>query len=194
MVRKSRYLPALSLLLAFLLLLAACTESQPKKMNSKLESFRYTNQSGNPIALEDLSDTVWVANFIFTTCTTVCPGLTANMAQLQKELKSADIEAELVTFSVDPEKDRPDVLKTYLSKFDADFANWHALTGYTFEDMRRYAKDNFKMAIAKDTRSDQVTHGTSFYLVDKTGTVVSYYDGEEPPYDQIKKDIKALSK
>jgi len=192
MVVTRRYLPVMSLLI--LVVLAACTEDQPAKMNAKLESFRYTDQSGKAIALEDLKGQVWVANFIFTSCTTVCPGLTANMAQLQKEIKSDGLSAELVTFSVDPENDRPDVLRTYLGKFDADFTNWHALTGYTFEEMRRYAKENFKMAIEWDARTDQAIHGTSFYLVDKSGTVVSYYDGEDPPYDQIKKDIKVLSR
>jgi len=189
---KRRYWTAMSLLI--LILLVACAESQPKQMNSRLEPFRYTDQSGNPVALESLKGKVWVANFIFTTCTTVCPGLTANMAQLQKEIQSADLGAELVTFSVDPERDTPDVLKSYLGKFDADFASWHALTGYTFEEMQRYAEENFKMAIEWEARSDQVIHGTSFYLVDKTGTVVSYYDGQDPPYGRIIKDIQALSR
>lgn len=176
------------------LMVAACGESKPNKLNYQIESFQFMDQNRQSFGLADLKNKVWVANFMFTHCTTVCPTLTANMAQLQKELKQSKIQAELVSFSVDPEKDDPDMLKTYIGKFSEDFTNWHGLTGYAFKDIQNFSRSNFKAAVEKDTANDQVIHGTSFYLVNKTGTIVAKYDGLEPPYKQMVKDIKALSK
>jgi protein SCO1/2 len=120
--------------------------------------------------------------------------LTANMAELQKDLKAAGAKAEIVSFSVDPEKDSPDALKKYIGKFKGDFTNWHALTGYSFENIQKFARQNFKSAVQKDTKSDQVIHGTSFFLADKSGTIVARYDGLDTPNDKIIKDIKALNR
>ncbi|MCC3371987.1 SCO family protein [Cohnella sp. REN36] len=184
----------LAAFLVCVLLIAACGDGKPNKLQYQLESFQYTDQEGNPKTLSDLKGKVWVADFMFTHCTTVCPLLTANMAELQQELKDAGIEAELVSFSVDPENDHPEAIKTYMSKFSDDLTNWHGLTGYSFDDIQSYGRNNFKMAIQKDTASGQVIHGTSFFLVDQTGTVVTSYDGQEPPFDKIKKDIKALKR
>ncbi|OZB99034.1 cytochrome c oxidase assembly protein [Paenibacillus sp. XY044] len=184
----------LAVFLVCVLLVTACGDGKPHKLNIKLESFQYIDQEGNRKDISDLKGKVWVADFIFTHCTTVCPMLTANMSDLQQELKNAGIKAELVSFSVDPENDNPDAIKTYISKFSDDLTNWQGLTGYSFDDIQTFARSNFKMAIQKDTASDQVIHGTSFFLVDQTGTVVSFYDGQEPPYDKIKKDIKALER
>ncbi|ALS28562.1 copper chaperone SCO1/SenC [Paenibacillus sp. 32O-W] len=136
-----------------------------------------------------------ISYFIFTYCETVCPTMTANMAELQKRLKAAGVEAELISFSVDPERDDPATLKSYLEKFDADFTNWSALTGYEFEEIKTFVLKSFKSPIAKDNASDQVIHGTSFYLVDQTGTAVAKYDGmDNTPYEKIIKDIKALQR
>ncbi|GIP26132.1 cysteine ABC transporter ATP-binding protein [Paenibacillus sp. J23TS9] len=184
----------LAVCLICILLVTACGDHKPDKLNIKLESFQSIDQEGNRKDISDLKGKIWVADFMFTHCTTVCPILTSNMAELQQELKDAGIKADLVSFSVDPENDHPEAIKTYISKFSDDFTNWQGLTGYSFDDIQTYARNNFKMAIQKDTASDQVIHGTSFFLVDQTGTVVSYYDGQEPPYDKIKKDIKALER
>ncbi|UUZ83921.1 SCO family protein [Paenibacillus sp. P26] len=176
------------------LLTVGCGSGKPASLNYKVEPFQFTDQEGKPVALDDLKGKVWVAQFIFTHCTTVCPTLTSNMAELQKKLKDKGAAAELVSFSVDPDKDTPEAMKAYLSKFQADFSHWRALTGYSFNDIRAFARQSFKIAVEKDASSDQVIHGTSFFLVDKSGTVVADYDGEEPPYDQMIRDIKALAK
>lgn len=191
---KTRYGFILAVCLVCVLIVTACGDHKPDKLNIKLESFQFIDQEGNRKDISDLKGKVWVADFMFTHCTTVCPMLTSNMAELQQELKDAGIKADLVSFSVDPENDHPEAMKTYISKFSDDFTNWQGLTGYSFDDIQTFARNNFKMAIQKDTASDQVIHGTSFFLVDQTGTVVSYYDGQEPPYDKIKKDIKALER
>lgn len=176
-----------------MLMAAACSNGKPNQLGYQVEPFEAINQNGQPVSLSDLKGKVWIADFVFTNCITVCPTMTANMSELQKHLNSAGVEAELISFSVDPEYDDPDALKDYLTKFDADFSNWHALTGYEFDEIKTFVLDSFKTVVAKDTSSGQVIHGTSFFLVDPSGTVVAKYDGTlDPPYDKMIKEVKAL--
>lgn len=183
------------LLILVLSMTAACGNSKPNQFSLPVEPFTFINQDEEEVSLSDLRGKVWVADFIFTYCETVCPTMTANMAELQKRLKAAGVEAELISFSVDPERDDPAALRSYLEKFDADFTNWSALTGYEFEEIKTFVLKSFKSPIAKDNASDQVIHGTSFYLVDQTGTAVAKYDGmDNTPYEKIIKDIKALQR
>lgn len=187
---KKIYIPILFILLA--LTFTACG-SKPNQLNYKIDPFQYTDQGGSSFSLDNLKNKVWVADFIFTNCTSVCPMLTANMVGLQKELKAAGAKAEIVSFSVDPEKDSPNALKKYIGKFNGDFTNWHALTGYKFEEMQKFARHSFKSIVQKDTTSDQVIHATSFFLVDQSGTIVARYDGLDNLNDKIIKDVKALN-
>lgn len=174
--------------------LAACGSDKPNELNWKVSDFTFTNQDKQPFGLADLKGKVWLASFIFTNCTTVCPPMTANMSLIQRDLKEKGIEAQLVSFSVDPEVDQPEVLKAYGSKFQADFSNWQYLTGYTQQEIEAFAKDSFKTPVQKTTASDQVTHGTSFYLVDQEGTIVKKYSGShDTPYEEIIGDIAALA-
>lgn len=191
-MKKAILLVCLSVVVA--ILATACT-SKPNQLQYQVEPFEFINQDGNPVSLSDLKGKVWVANFVFTYCTTVCPTMSAHMAELQKRLKSADVKAELVSFSVDPERDDPATLKNYLSKFEADFTNWHGLTGYTFDEIKTFLLNSFRSVVAKDSADDQVIHGTSFFLVGPSGMVVSKYDGmTDTPYDTMVKDIKALQR
>lgn len=88
--------------------------------------------SGAVVSLEELlaSDQPIALNFIFTTCTTICPVMTATFVQLQRELGEDAERVHLVSISIDPEYDRPDVLGTYIKQFQAD-RNWTFLTGDT---------------------------------------------------------------
>lgn len=189
--------------LAFLtiaVLLAACgvrEESAPAgkqsgPLNWEVQDFNYTNQDGETVGLKDLKGKVWLADFIFTSCRTVCPPMTANMAQLQKKLKEAGLDVSIVSFTVDPETDDPKVLKEFGEKVDADFSNWHFLTGYSPEEIQNLSKESFKALVQPEPDSDQFMHGTSFYLVNQSGKVVEKYDGLKPPHEDIIEDIKSL--
>lgn len=186
----------LSVLLGLMMVFAsACSGGKPNQLQYEVAPFAFMNQDGNPVSLSDLKEKVWIADMVFTYCATVCPSMTANMAELQQRLQSAGVDATLISFSVDPERDDPEALKQYLTKFNADFSNWHALTGSSFSEIKTFLLDSFKTAIAKDESSDQVIHGTSFFLVDPSGTVVAKYDGMiDTPYDKIIKDVKALQR
>lgn len=162
-------------------------------LNWEVMDFQYTNQDNKPFGLSDLKGKVWVADFIFTSCTTVCPPMTANMAKLQKQAKEAGLDVQFVSFSVDPEVDIPEKLKQYGEYFKADFSNWNFLTGYEQEEIALLADKSFKTVVEDDPNSNQVMHGTRFYLVDQNGRIVrSYYGNEDVPFDQIIQDIIAL--
>ncbi|WP_019122543.1 SCO family protein [Brevibacillus massiliensis] len=182
--------------LVFALTQADSSSSSDSTDLSKLDwyvpDFTYTNQDGKPFGLSDLKGHVWLTDMIFTNCRTVCPPMTANMAQLQQKLKEKGVEVDIVSFSVDPERDTPDALKAYGEKFGADFSQWHFLTGYSPEQIEELSYNTFKATLQKEENSDQVIHVTTFYLVDKSGKIVRKYDGLNPPYDTIIKDIKAF--
>lgn len=177
-------------------LLTACGSSDDDKgLNWKVDDFTFTNHEGQPVELADLQGKVWVADFIFVNCTSVCPPMTSNMAMLQNELKKAGVTAELVSFSVDPEQDTPEVLKQYGIDYNVDFANWHFLTGYTPAEIRKFAERSFKTTVVPERNSDQVIHGTSFYIIDTDGTVYARYEGVyDPPLEQMVADIRKLTK
>ncbi|WP_264738304.1 SCO family protein [Cytobacillus firmus] len=178
-----------------LIVLSACGQSGIKDaLNWELADFKYTNQDNKEFGLKDLEGKVWVADFIFTNCEDVCMPMTANMKKLQDLAKKEGIEnIEFVSFSVDPNVDTPEVLKEFASTYNADFSNWHFLTGYAQEDIEKYAMEYFKTIVKKPQTGDQVIHGTDFYLVDQNGNVMKYYTGlNEIPLDEIMNDIKAL--
>ncbi|NEY73956.1 SCO family protein [Bacillus mesophilus] len=158
-----------------------------------VENFTFTNQNGEEYGLEQLKGKVWVADFIFTNCDTVCPPLTANMSKLQDMAKEKGLEVEFVSFSVDPENDTPEKLLTFGEQFDADFTNWNFLTGYSQSDIEAFAPKSFAAIVQKPKSDDQVIHGLRFYIVNQDGIVVSSYNGlENPPYEQMLDDISKL--
>lgn len=162
-------------------------------LHMEVGDFTGVNQDGKKVSYSDLKGKVWVVDFMFTNCDTVCSPMTANMAELQRKLADEEVDAQLVSFSIDPENDQPGVLKEYASGVGADFSNWALVTGYKQEFIESFANTSFMAAAAKLEGSNQFVHSTSFYLVDKKGIVVQKYEGvSEPPYEQIVKDIKSL--
>ncbi|MCA1027237.1 SCO family protein [Cytobacillus kochii] len=179
----------------FTIMLAACGQSGIENaLNYDVEDFNYTNQDNQAVGLSDLEGKVWIADFIFTSCETVCPPMTYNMSQLQDKVKEEGIEnVEFVSFSVDPTVDSPEALKDFANNYEIDFSNWHFLTGYTQEEIESFAVDSFKSLVKKPKNDDQVIHQTSIYLVDQNGVVMKDYDGvSDVPYEEIIADIKKI--
>ncbi|MDC2866435.1 SCO family protein [Bacillus sp. BP-3] len=179
-----------------LLVLAGCSSGSKlrKPLNWDVQSFQYINQNGEKFGSKDLKGKVWVADFVFTNCQTICPPMTANLAKLQKLAKEEKLDVQFVSFSVDPEVDTPEKLKTFVQKFTDDTKNWNLLTGYSQDDIEKFAKDNFKAFVDKPENQDQVIHGTKFYLVDQNGKVMKEYSGmNKTPYDDILRDIRRLT-
>jgi protein SCO1 len=187
------------LLLAALLFTGCSSQEEIEEsfpMSMEVEDFSAVNQDGEDVTLSDLEGDIWIADFIFTNCDTVCLPMTANMAQLQEKLKESglDEEARLVSFSIDPENDTPEVLTEYSQRYDADLEQWEFLTGYSQEEIELFANRSFNTPAAKAEGSDQFVHGTSFYLVSENGVVLKQYEGvSDPPFEEIIDDIKKLN-
>lgn len=153
--------------------------------------FKAVNQGNETITNENYKGKVWIMNMIFTNCETVCLPMTANMAKLQQQLEADGLDVQLVSFSVDPNFDTPEVLTEYGGKYEADFSNWDLLTGYSEEDIKRIAK-SVKTLAEKPEGTDQVTHSTKFFLIDQQGIDVKGYDGVNLPIEEIIQDLKIL--
>ncbi len=174
--------------------LSSCGTSKiENSLNYDVQSFSFQNQDGKTVSLESLKGQVWVADFIFTNCKTICPPMTSHMAELQKQMEEENLQARIVSFSVDPENDTPEKLKKFASNYPLNFQNWDFLTGYSQEEIEKFALKSFKAIVKKPEDEDQVIHQSSFYLVDQNGKVVKDYDGaKDTPYDEIIADIKTL--
>ena len=154
----------------------------------QLPDFSLTDQRGAPFALSDLHDKVWVADFIFTSCATICPPMTIQMANLQDEFATEDVH--FVSFSVDPERDTPEVLFRYADDYGADGSRWAFLTGQK-ETIYQLAHEGFNLAAGH--RGSEILHSTRFVLVDQNQQVRGYYDSRSSgSLYQLRKDMKKL--
>lgn len=184
-------------LIGLLLFLTACSdpyEAIEPNMDEEVADFNFTTQDNGSLSREDLNGTWWIADFIFTNCTSVCLPMTTNMSTLQDKLKEENIDIELVSFTVDPDYDQPDVLKKYAMSYDADLSNWNFLTGYDFQTIRELSIKSFRSIVqAPKGNDDQVMHGTNFMLVTPEGQIIKSYDGVSPSgIDDIVKDLKTI--
>ena len=152
-----------------------------------IPSFEFTDSDGNLISQEDLSGKVWVADFIFTTCTMACPVMTGNMNLIHKAFKNND-KVRIVSISVYPEYDTPEILKEYASRYNANTNRWHFLTGPE-ENVKLVIKNGFKMGDYEDI----IFHSEKFALVDQNGNIRGYYNGiKTDDIKTLKKDIRVL--
>jgi len=154
-------------------------EASRSPVLATLEPFSLTRESGEAFSSSELEGGPWVANFIFTRCPNQCPMMTARLATLQSSMPP---EVKIVSFSVDPLYDAPDVLKSYARKFGADPRRWVFLTGDK-EAIRRVRAD-FKLGES----DDPALHSLRFVLVDGKRRVRGYYDSEGT--DSLKKFLK----
>ena len=189
MSRKTRFI--IYGVVAVLLLITYLTKES--NSNSELPvigtipEFYFTDSRDKRISRADLDGKVWVADFIFTTCTMACPVLTGNMNLVHKEFQNND-DVRIVSISVYPEYDTPEVLKKYASQYDANTNRWHFLTGPE-ENVQNVIKNGFKMGDYEDI----IFHSEKFALVDQKGRLRGYYSGmETEDVIRLKKDINKL--
>lgn len=191
--RLMRYFKSIMLILV-VFFLAACGEDIETNMSENVADFDFTTQDKGNLSLDDLEGEWWVADFIFTNCTTVCLPMTSNMSVLQDKMKEEELDAQLVSFSVDPDYDTPEVLQEYADEYDADLDNWTFLTGYDFQTIKELSIKSFRSMLAEaQPGDDQVTHGVSFFLVNPEGKVIKKYDGrDQKEMDNIIEDLKIV--
>lgn len=176
-----------------LLLISACKPApKPVKALPEFALTAVTVDGTSPFDLGTMRGRTWIADFVFTRCTGPCPLLTANMAGLQKRLPK---EIGLLSFTVDPDHDSPEVLTLYARKFSADPQRWFFLTGEK-GDMIRLVRDGFLLPIVENAAAvpgERFAHSTKFVLIDPDGNVRGWYDGaDDDALDKLAADARRL--
>jgi protein SCO1/2 len=140
-------------------------------------AFELTNQDGQPFSSTQLLGKIWIADFIYTTCPGPCPMISSRMSELQKPLEKTDVH--LVSFTVDPARDIPQVLRGYAEKLQAEPGRWDFLTGPQ-STIYNLSRNGFKLAISDGSEEKGLpVHSTRVILVDRHGEIRGYYDAAE---------------
>src|SRR5213595_2989923 len=140
-------------------------------------SFQLTNQDGQSFGSPQLAGKIWIADFIYTMCPGPCPMISTRMSELQKPLEKTNVR--LVSFSVDPEKDTPEVLRGYAEKLRAEPKRWDFLTGAK-SAIYDLSHKGFKLAVSDGSDEAGIpVHSTRLVLVDRHGEIRGYYEATE---------------
>ena len=160
-------------------------------------SFSLVERDGESLSRDDLAGQPWVADFIFTRCTGMCPALSARMAELRRRMRDAGLQARLVSFSVDPSHDTPERLRTYAERYAAG-DDWFFVTGKR-DDLYSLIGNGFRLSVAErspeqaEDDGELITHSDRFVLVDGEGRIRGYYHGVDPDsLAQLLRDLAAL--
>jgi protein SCO1/2 len=166
----------------------------PDTVWHKIKPFTLTNQFGKKVSFDDLKGKVIIANFIFTSCPSICPTLTRNMKKLQDAFIKTDTIVRFISFTVDPVRDNPEKLKAFGDKFLINHDTWWMLTG-SKNEIYDIALNEFKANIAQQDGVDSnFIHTDKFFLVDKERVLRGWYDGlDSVRLDQIIKDVVLLN-
>ena len=167
-------------------------EIQHVRKYHTIADFSLTNQTGEIITQEDYKGKIYIADFFFTTCPTICPIMTKNMVDLQKAL-GKDSDVMLLSHSVTPEIDSVTQLKKYAIEKGVDDRNWNLVTG----DKKQIYELARKSYLAVKTDGDggpfDMIHTENFILVDKDKRIRGFYDGtKKEDMDKIMADIEIL--
>ena len=154
----------------------------------ELIDFRLTDQNGNEFGKQDMYGKVWVADFIFTTCAGPCPVMSSQFTELQSRFENAS-DLNLLSISVNPEYDTPEILREYGERYGADYDKWHFLTGDK-EAIHKLAVDGFKVGSIEEP----IFHSTRFILLDEKARIRGYYISSElEEMQQLWHDVELLA-
>jgi protein SCO1/2 len=160
----------------------------------KIADFSFTNQNGKLITQKEYENSIYVADFFFTTCPTICPKMTNNMVWLQNQLKKYP-NVKLLSFSVTPDIDTPEVLKKYALEKGVDDTRWNLVTGAKKEIYYLARKSYLAVKTGKPEEYFDMVHTENFILIDKNKRIRGFYDGtnlDQPSEDDKTKNIQQL--
>jgi len=165
---------------------------QYQKKYHKIADFSLINQNGKTITQEDYKDKIYVADFFFTTCQTICPIMTDNMYEIQKKIIT-DNEVMLLSHTVTPEIDTVAQLKRYAKEKGVNVSKWNLVTG---DKKQIYELARKSYLAVKDNGNGgpfDMIHTENFMLIDKERQIRGFYDGTNPEdIERLLKDIKKL--
>ncbi len=160
--------------------------------NHKIDTFSFKNQNGKTITEKDYEGKIYVADFFFTTCPTICPKMTDNMVWLQDKIK-ANKKVKLLSFSVTPDIDSVSVLKEYALKKGVIDEKWNLLTGDKKAIYYLARKSFLAVKTGKPEELYDMVHTENFILVDENNRIRGFYDGTNlEEVKQLLEDINYL--
>jgi len=161
----------------------------------QLPEFTLVDQDEKPFVRESMEGNLSVSAFVFTHCRSTCPRITAHMKGLQSRLSDVP-SAQLVSVSVDPRNDTPEVIKAYMTKNGLDESNWRFVTGEE-EAIRHVVVDGFRVGLgdedSKAAGAEDIMHSNSFVLVDDKAQVRGYYRANNDGIADLERDLRALA-
>ena len=158
----------------------------------KIADFSLVNQNGETVTQKNYEDKIYVADFFFTTCQTICPIMTDHMVQIQKATQT-DEDVMLLSYSVTPQIDDVAQLKRYAVEKGVNDKKWNLVTGDK-KQIYELARKSY-LAVKTDGNGDEydMIHTENFMLIDKKRQIRGYYDGTKPDdIEKLLKDIKVL--
>jgi protein SCO1/2 len=164
-------------------LLGAFVSASNLPVLTVVPSFSLVDQTGAAFHSHELTGRVWIASFIYTSCPGPCPRVVQRVAEVQRQL-GAEPDLSIVSFSVDPEADTPDVLAAYGRTHGIDASRWTLATG-AMDDVMQLVRRGFLQAVEKndtETRASEgaVMHSLHLVLIDRSMRVRGYYDSTDP--------------
>ena len=154
--------------------------------------FAFMNQDSMIVTNETLKDKIYVTDFFFTSCPTICPKMAQQLLRVHEQYKDND-EVAILSHSIDTKYDKPPVLKRYATKLGVgDAKNWHFVTG-TKDSIHGIAKEYLTIATDDEGAPGGYDHSGAFLLIDKNRQIRGHYDGTDPEsVDMLLKDIQIL--
>ena len=166
----------------------------------RIANIALRNQLNDSVSLDDINGSIIIADYIFTRCPSICPTLTKSMKSLQDAMKMKDLRRRIdssyvrfISFTVDPERDSPDVLKKYADKYGVNHDTWWFLTGDK-KKIYDYALNELKLGLQDGEGVDSnFIHTEKFVLIDKERIVRGYYNGTDTnSMSKLAEDITLL--
>lgn len=165
-----------------------------KTEDHTVSDFKLTNQNGKTITQEDYKNKIYIADFFFTRCGTICPIMTNNMAQIQNAFLN-DNDIMLLSLSVTPEMDSIPILREYANNKGVIDSKWNITTGDKKHIYELARKSYFAVVEQGDGSLQDFIHTPNFILIDKEKQIRGIYDGTKT--EEVKRiisDIKILKK
>ncbi len=144
----------------------------------QVPDFKLTDQNNKEITNKDMLGKVYLVEFFFSSCPTICPVMNSNMKYIQKEINNKDFE--IVSISIDPQNDTPKVLKNHAKALGVDSSNWHFVTGNR-DYIAQLAKE-FNIYVGdKEDKTESLNHSGMIALVDKNGNIRCRFNENNMP-------------
>ncbi len=161
----------------------------------KIPFFYFRNEDSVIVKSTDMKGKIWVADFFFTTCPSICPKMTKNMKKLNGSTRDIKDQIQFMSISINPDYDKPSQLKMYKDHHKITTSNWQFFTGKE-DETHQLGIENFLIFAGRDDEAEGgYAHSGAFTLVDKEGYVRGVYLGTDmKQVEQLEKDLRKLLK